>query len=98
MLLIFGQIVDVSRKNLATLTWIVSGLVTCHSPFDTRRHMNLQVFDVIVHFQTMPYAPSALKHSAGHRVLLKPPLLVRSHGDRSLPDNMPVRGKPLCQL
>lgn len=60
--------------------------------------MNLQIFNVIVHSQAVTDAPSTFEYSAGHRVLLQPPLLVRPHGDRSLPDNMPVRGKPLCQL
>jgi len=60
--------------------------------------MNFEVFDIIVHSQTVTDAPSALEYSAGHRVLVQPPFLVRLHGDRSLPDNMPVRGKPLFQI
>jgi hypothetical protein len=59
--------------------------------------MNLEVFDIIVHSQTVADAPSTLEYSAGHRVLVQPPFLVCLHGDRSLPDNLPVRGKPLCQ-
>jgi len=60
--------------------------------------MNFEILDIIVHSQAMTDAPSAFEYSAGHRVLVQPPLLVCFHGDRSLPDNMPVRGKPIYQI
>lgn len=48
-----------------------------------RRHLDFEIFYVVVHLDTVTDAPSPLEHSARHCIPLQPYLLVRCHGDLS---------------
>jgi hypothetical protein len=47
--------------------------------------MNLEVFYVVVHSQTMTDAPTPFEHPAAHRMFIQPFFLVVFHSDLSLP-------------
>ena len=47
------------------------------------RHLDFQVFYVVVHPDAMANTPFSLEHSARYSMPLQPCLLVRSHGDLS---------------
>jgi hypothetical protein len=78
-------------KNAAVLARIISGLMAEDLAAASSRHLNLEVFNVVIHTETVTDTPPALEHSARHGVRVQPCFVVNLHGDLSLPLEHPSR-------
>jgi hypothetical protein len=92
-----GQTFDVPSQNFATLARIVRRVMPYDSAFAPRGHVNFEILNIIIHLQTVSYAPTSLEHPTRHRILIEPHLLLRFHGDLS-PRKLNFAAAPLHPL